>query len=264
MRRIYEAANNLEAHMIVHLLDQAGVTAHIQGEHLQSGAGELPLGGLVAIAVADEDAQAALKVIKEWEARTPKSSDHAAKDAATRGFYGPFLALIVGSALGAGIVWSLHHGPQTTDGTDWNDDGKNDERLFYDGSTLERIELDRNFDGKVDSIAHYKLDGLLHSIESDDDFDGRLETKTSYRRGQAVETEIDTDADDKPDHRVRYTFGVMESFEYLNSSGAIVKRVRYNGTKLDQASLDLDADGVWERTYGFDRYDEPIDIRTSD
>lgn len=41
MKRIYQAANNIEAHMLVHLLEQEGIEAHVEGEHLQSGAGEL-------------------------------------------------------------------------------------------------------------------------------------------------------------------------------------------------------------------------------
>src|SRR5688500_3244578 len=119
MRRIYEAANNVEAHMILHMLEDAGLQAHIQGEHLQSGAGELPLGGLVAVAVADEDAPAALKIIREWEARNvvPPNAEQSRID--NRAFYGPLFALIIGAAAGGGIVWSLHHGPDTTEGMDW-------------------------------------------------------------------------------------------------------------------------------------------------
>jgi Putative prokaryotic signal transducing protein len=67
MKRIYQAANNIEAHMVMHVLQQAGVHAMVQGEFLQSGAGELPLGGLVAVAVADEDVQIARAIIGDWE-----------------------------------------------------------------------------------------------------------------------------------------------------------------------------------------------------
>src|SRR5690606_26182558 len=67
MKRIYEASHSVEAHMIVHLLEQEGVRAYVQGEHLQSGAGELPLGNLVAVAVEDEDESRARAVIREWE-----------------------------------------------------------------------------------------------------------------------------------------------------------------------------------------------------
>ena len=67
MQRVYQATNNIEAHMVMHVLQQAGVHALVQGEFLQSGAGELPLGNLVAVAVADEDAALAREIIEDWE-----------------------------------------------------------------------------------------------------------------------------------------------------------------------------------------------------
>jgi hypothetical protein len=67
MRRVFQAANHIQAHMVMHVLEQAGVHALVQGEYLQSGAGELPLGNLVGVAVADEDVETAREIISEWE-----------------------------------------------------------------------------------------------------------------------------------------------------------------------------------------------------
>ena len=67
MKQVYQAANNIQAHMVMHVLQQAGVQALVQGEFLQSGAGELPLGNLVAVAVADEDVAIAREIIEDWE-----------------------------------------------------------------------------------------------------------------------------------------------------------------------------------------------------
>jgi Putative prokaryotic signal transducing protein len=67
MKRIYQATNNIEAHMVMHVLEQAGIHAHVQGEFLQSGAGDLPLGNLVGVAVADQDVETAREVVLEWE-----------------------------------------------------------------------------------------------------------------------------------------------------------------------------------------------------
>jgi len=67
MKRVYEAANNIQAHIVMHVLEQAGVHAMVQGEFLQSGAGELPLGNLVGVAVDDEDVEIAREVIEDWE-----------------------------------------------------------------------------------------------------------------------------------------------------------------------------------------------------
>ena len=67
MRRVFEAANHIQAHMVMHILEQAGVHALVQGEYLQSGAGELPLGNLVGVAVADQDVEIAREIISDWE-----------------------------------------------------------------------------------------------------------------------------------------------------------------------------------------------------
>ena len=67
MKRIYDATNNIQAHMVMHVLEQAGVHAHVQGEFLQSGAGELPLGNLVGVVVDDEDVAIARQIIEDWE-----------------------------------------------------------------------------------------------------------------------------------------------------------------------------------------------------
>jgi hypothetical protein len=67
MKRVYNAANHLQAHIVMHVLEQAGVHALVQGEFLQSGAGELPVGNLVGVAVDDEDVAIAREIIEDWE-----------------------------------------------------------------------------------------------------------------------------------------------------------------------------------------------------
>ena len=67
MKRVYNASNHIQAHIVMHVLEQAGVHALVQGEFLQSGAGELPLGNLVGVAVDDEDVEIAREIIEDWE-----------------------------------------------------------------------------------------------------------------------------------------------------------------------------------------------------
>jgi hypothetical protein len=67
MKRVYQAANHIQAHMVMHVLQQAGVHAMVQGEFLQSGAGELPLGNLVGVVVDDADVEVAREIIEDWE-----------------------------------------------------------------------------------------------------------------------------------------------------------------------------------------------------
>lgn len=260
MKRIYQAANNIEAHMIVHLLGQTGIHGHVNGEHLQSGAGELPLGNLVAVSVADEDVAAARAVIHEWEARTsPADASQPAPGKTSSQL--PVLTFFIGALLSGGIVWSVYNGPERTDSVDYNEDGKSDERLFYNGNRLERIETDRNFDGRVDAVQEYGRDGQARTYRSDDDFDGRLESTTVYRRGQPDELRIDGDGDGRIDYRARFRYGVLDTYEYLSPSGSVAKKIAYRRFKMEHAQLDLDGDGLWERSYRYDRYDEPVEER---
>ncbi|MDZ4098968.1 MAG: DUF2007 domain-containing protein [Methylophilaceae bacterium] len=66
MRSIYEPAHSIEANLIVGLLQQVGIKAHIAGEYLQGGAGELPAFGVMRVMVEDQDAEAARQLIEEW------------------------------------------------------------------------------------------------------------------------------------------------------------------------------------------------------
>ncbi|HEX7012272.1 MAG TPA: DUF2007 domain-containing protein [Steroidobacteraceae bacterium] len=115
MKRIYEASHSVEAHMIVHLLEQEGLRAYVQGEHLQSGAGELPLGNLVAVAVEDEDEQRARAVIREWE-RQNVPPDPGARATPTYSTQWGVAAFFAGVLLGAAIVWAMYNGPGATAG----------------------------------------------------------------------------------------------------------------------------------------------------
>ena len=71
MRAIYEPVHSIEANLIVGLLQQFGIEAHIAGEYLQGGAGELPAFGLMRVMVADDDAEAARQLIEEWNSGEP-------------------------------------------------------------------------------------------------------------------------------------------------------------------------------------------------
>lgn len=66
MHVVYEADTSIDAHLVKNLLDQAGIAAHIRGEHLGGAIGGLPAIGLIAVAVADEDQARARRIIEEW------------------------------------------------------------------------------------------------------------------------------------------------------------------------------------------------------
>lgn len=65
MRTIYDAANLIDAHLVRHALEQAGIPAFVRGEALVGGIGELPAIGLVSVAVPDSAWEQARDVVDQ-------------------------------------------------------------------------------------------------------------------------------------------------------------------------------------------------------
>lgn len=68
MKSVFDASSNIEAHLVMHQLQQAGIDARIEGEYLQGGIGELPAAGNIRVLVDSKDVDEARLVIAEWEA----------------------------------------------------------------------------------------------------------------------------------------------------------------------------------------------------
>jgi len=69
MKKIYSASNLQEAHIVMHLLDDAGIEAHVFNENAQSGVGELPFTDAYPEIWLEneEDEKQAKKIIKTYE-----------------------------------------------------------------------------------------------------------------------------------------------------------------------------------------------------
>jgi hypothetical protein len=50
---VYDAANLIDAHLVRHALEDAGIPVFIRGEALTGGIGELPVYGMVQVCVPD-------------------------------------------------------------------------------------------------------------------------------------------------------------------------------------------------------------------
>lgn len=68
MKTVFDASGNIEAHLVMHQLQQAGIDASIEGEYLQGGIGELPAAGNIRVVVPDDDVDQARQIIADWEA----------------------------------------------------------------------------------------------------------------------------------------------------------------------------------------------------
>jgi len=75
MQRIYEPENLMEGELLQGMLASEGVQAHLVGRDLLGGFGELPVFGLLALAVENEQAQYARELIAAYNAALPLPGD---------------------------------------------------------------------------------------------------------------------------------------------------------------------------------------------
>jgi Putative prokaryotic signal transducing protein len=243
MKTVYEAANAVEAHMLMDLMQQEGLSPQLLGAHLQSAIGELPAGGLVRLVIADDEYAQARAVIERWEAtevsQTPRAT---AKPSSGWARLWIFLA---GLVVGGLVMYAYHHLPAATDGVDHNGDGRPDDIWRYSSSGLALgFEADRNFDGKADYISENDERGVSRTAKSDDDFDGVFESHMVFENGNFANSETDTNADGLPDVLSRYQQGVLVSSKYLNPTTGLPLLVEYYKLgKVDYADGDTDLDG---------------------
>ncbi|ATP43263.1 DUF2007 domain-containing protein [Pseudomonas kermanshahensis] len=75
MQRIYEPESLLEAEMLVGMLASEGISVHLVGRDLVGAAGELPMQGLLGLAVPDEQAEYARQLIDAYNDAQPLVGD---------------------------------------------------------------------------------------------------------------------------------------------------------------------------------------------
>jgi hypothetical protein len=103
---------------------------------------------------------------------------------------------------------------------DRNTDGKPDAWLYMDGTRATRAELDENNDGTVDRWEYYRTDvptvsggavprGELVKAEQAMRFDGKISRWESYEKGQLAQVQEDTTGDGRPDKWETWTGGSL-------------------------------------------------------
>ncbi|MGQ0532932.1 MAG: putative signal transducing protein [Caulobacteraceae bacterium] len=261
MKQIYAPANSAEAHMLAHLLEQNGIQAHIHGEALQGGVGELPASGLLQLLVADEDYDRARALIMAWErARAPEAENRSKLGVPI------WMGLIV-FTIGVGGGWVLRTAALTNAipvnatevHVDQNGDGGDDATYFFrvGAAYLHRAEFDRNYDGTVDATFHYNGEGVTTRDERDDNFDGVAESRTAYSGGNAARTEIDSNRNGMADVRIFYRHDVPTRDEIQdNRTGRVARVNHYENLRLSRSESDLDGDGFLETVRTYDELGE--------
>ena len=174
LKTLYEAANAVEAQMLVDLLKQRGLTAHVHGANLTGAMGDLPLTGLVRLVIATEDHARARDVIDTWETTQPAQTPVESK-AASRlsGLHFMGLGILVGAAFG--YAFFRRHGNNEVSETDSDGNGIPDVRLNYVNGVLATEEDILATSGRAFRVERFKL-GVRISVDVDTDLDGRLDT----------------------------------------------------------------------------------------
>jgi hypothetical protein len=62
-----------------------------------------------------------------------------------------------------------------------------------------RVQVDSDYDGKIDQVEIYDDNGQIIRVESDTTGDGKTDKWVYYDNGKPVKSEKDTNADGKPD-----------------------------------------------------------------
>lgn len=75
MKKIYNASDITEAHIIRGMLEAHGIEAFVNGYYLQGGIGELAAHGYASVSVANSDADQARKLAEEYDSRSLVTGD---------------------------------------------------------------------------------------------------------------------------------------------------------------------------------------------
>ncbi|MGO1072396.1 putative signal transducing protein [Lysobacter sp. CA199] len=278
---VYHAAHSADAQLVRGLLGQEGIQSFVFGGALEGGAGLLPVGGSVRVEVADQDAARAREIIEEWQASAVPLSDdedepadqdfgdddtpeHVEDGNAYRplnqrklrhtgtGMGGIVFALLIGALLGAAATGIAMQPGAREESADYNGDGVADERLFFEGERLVRVQSDRNTDGDADLVTQYDARGLATGAEQDQDFNGSYETVETYRDGVWTGQSADYDGDGAPERQQIALRGVLTSEEWLDAQGRVIKRNLYTGGRLTGGEIDSDGDGALDTSRLYD------------
>jgi len=253
VKSVYEAATALDAHMILNLLEQEGITGRVDGEYLPGGVGELQAINLVRVMVSEADHSRARQIIRDWESIQVEQESATAARKPASGIAG----FIAGLVVGGGVMFWAYNTPVTEEGIDINGDGVLDEKWIYRDKRMSRSEVDRNFDAKTDLVYHYDRRGLVTTAEHDDDFDGVYETSYSYVNGQAGSQASDLNQDGVIDLRASFRHGNLDEVLIIGEGrDRRKKRQKFHLGKLVSAEYDSDGDGSYDVKYAYDHFEE--------
>jgi hypothetical protein len=147
---------------------------------------------------------------------------------------------------------------------DRNGNGTRDTRAFMDGARLQRIEIDRDEDGKPDRWEYYgavpagalvvgSIDGRAVIERAEESgAGGRIVRREAYVNGEIARVELDADADGRTDKWEFYQEGELYRMELdMLGKGFADRRLVYGpGGILRGVQVDPDGDGAFDTVSG--------------
>lgn len=139
--------------------------------------------------------------------------------------------------------------------SDRNGDGSIDTRAFMDGTTIQRIEIDRNDDGRPDRWEHYQQAARpgavsraeIERAEEASGSDQRITRRELYAGGVVTRVEEDTDSDGRMDKWEHYAQGLLIRIELdLQGGGFADRRMVYRRDgSVERVEVDAGGRGNW-------------------
>ncbi|MEN8161722.1 MAG: hypothetical protein ABFS41_16755, partial [Myxococcota bacterium] len=141
----------------------------------------------------------------------------------------------------------LQNGQVAREHFDENRDHRPDRTVWRDPVTghEQRVEEDRNGDGRADLISEYK-DGQLARVRRDDNYDGAPDGWSYYREGTLVREELDPDGDGFRNRVALYEDGrLTREREDRDGDGRVDRLTHYDAQeRIARRDEDQDGDGL--------------------
>lgn len=141
-----------------------------------------------------------------------------------------FLVLLAVFFLG-NHVWAAAAG--TVRKTDLDGDGDKEANVYYEGSKIAKIVMDKNHDGKADATIYYR-NGFRDYGELDGNYDGFVDTVILYYfTGVPASIAVDRNGDAKPERWTYFKNGIIYKRDWdRNYDGIPDYRIHFS-TKAD-------------------------------
>ena len=193
-------------------------------------------------------------MIRAWDTAQPVTAVAAVPAAPAAQRVGRVSTFLLGLVVGIVCAAAWYRVPVSDSGIDYNGDGVLDEKWSVTATGVPVSgTVDRNFDGKPDTVSHFGRDRTITRSESDDDFDGTFESKAYYKQGSPYLIETDIDNDGIIDLKTHLAFGVMVSREFINPFTGLPRKIDYyRESQLMYADVDTNLDGKMDKRITYD------------